>query len=49
MREEFSAIQETAGMRTATGAAAWLRVFLDAQGGFVMTFQVIVSLKFCFK
>ena len=46
MREEFSAIQETAGMRTATGAAAWLRVFLAVQGGFVKTFTIFVSFTF---
>ena len=45
-REEFFGIQETAGMRTATGAAAWLLVFLAAQGGFVKTFPVFVSLEY---
>jgi hypothetical protein len=45
-REEFFGIQETAGMRTATGAAAWLLVFLAAQGGFVKTSREFVSLEY---
>ena len=47
MREEFSASPETAGMRPATGAAAWLQVFQAAQGGYVKIFTISVSEIFC--